>query len=193
MLAEFRRVDTEVAYISNVPLAVFESIQRACEMDRFPFRKIRATYIPSGPTAASGLLMAAPTAGRRHEVACGGLVSWLIRLEVRMGLQEGLEFYGSFTTAVGRSSADPDGCLIPNGRDRTVIFEVANSQSFANAKVKTALWCQLPSIRAIILVETDDEKHVITMTKVVPALRDVGGGPSRYPEAAAGRGYPARR
>jgi len=97
-----------------------------------------------------------------------------------MGFKKDLEYRSNPIIEVGGSSSQPDAAFCPDTWNYTVVFEVADSRFFASARVKGALWCQLPSIKAIILVETDDEKQVITMTKVVPAFRNVGSA-SRYP------------
>ena len=147
-------------------------MQRAREIDRFPFRKARWTYIPTGTPVASGLLIAAPRASWRHEAASCGLTFQLLQKGYEMGLKKNLRCRGSATTKIGHASSEPDTCFCSDVPARSVVIEVANSESFASVRVKCALWCQLPTMKAVVTVETDTSTNTITVNKVVPEIRD---------------------
>ena len=162
--------------VSDVPVAVFELIQKARESEKpwFPYRRARLTYIASSPPVDTGLLLAVVVLTHRHEAASQGLIFQLQRKGFEMGLRKNLRGRGSATAKVGRSSLDPDSCFCPGGPEScNVVVEVADSQSMASARVKAALWCQRPSMRAVILVGIHAETSTITVSKVVPEFRGI--------------------
>jgi len=106
--------------------------------------------------------------GDRHETAHQELLVQLCRLATEMGLKKNLRSMGSATRRSSNSSAEPDVSIFANGRANppTVVIEVAVSQSLGSLKVKGALWCSKPGVRAVLLVRISQE--TITITKLVP-------------------------
>jgi len=169
-VAEIENAGTGVAYISDVPLEVFQSLQVARGMNVSPFAYgvARLTYIPrrlpedlslplrfglrygvpgtpgtrgvSGLPADTGLVIAAPEASARHEAACEGLIAQ-IRVKGReMGLARRLRCRGSGPTQLGQASIEPDTGFGPNNRMHRTI---AIEVATADSYDSVAIKCQL--------------------------------------------------
>ena len=128
--------------------------------------------------------------GHYHEEALWSLFTELEQQRMQMGLKRRLPAMGSATVTVGESQLEPDNSFYARGRDSdpTVVVEVGVSQSLGSLKIKAAVWCQLPGLKAVVLVDINTEKDTITVIKTVPVLlqdNGAGSGPSVYPQEAA--------
>jgi len=128
--------------------------------------------------------------GHYHEEALWSLFTELEQQRMQMGLKRRLPAMGSATVTVGESQLEPDNSFYARGRDSdpTVVVEVGVSQPLGSLKIKAAVWCQLPGLKAVVLVKVGAEEKTITMIKMVPVLlhdNGTGSGPSAYPQEVA--------